>query len=203
MAEADTKDVRELRLEGAGLFLIVAFLGAGLVGAFFLGRWYERSSAPPVGLDQLASDPLANVVAPGEVEDVDADVGAFDTIAGSTQAEPQRQATPQPKPAEEPPATQTKPQAQPQAQPATQAPAAPEGSWYVQIAAFRDRSSADRVVGELDRAGYAVKVFSEDGAGGRLYRVRVGGFATRDQAATKAAELITKGYDGAFPKKVD
>ena len=84
MAERQGNDVRELRLEGAGLFLIVAFLGAGLIGAFFLGRWYERSSAPPAGLDRLASDPLENVVPPESVEDVDATANNFDTVEGAT-----------------------------------------------------------------------------------------------------------------------
>ena len=191
MPEKDS-EVRELRLEGAGLFIIVAFLGAGLVGAFFLGRWYERSSAPSAALQSLASDPLENVVAPAEVENVDVAAGAFDTIEGQTQAEPSRQATP-------PPAEQ------PRETPVEQAETTPEaaaGKFFVQIAAFRDRSSADKVVGELEGGGYPVKVFSEDGASGRLYKVRVGGYATRDEAASVAAVLNTKGYAGAFPTEV-
>jgi cell division septation protein DedD len=192
-------EVRELRLEGAGLFLIVAFLGAGLIGAFFLGRWYERSSAPPVGLSQLASDPLENVVPPDQVEDVDSGANNFDKVDGSTVAEPARQATA--------PAAQdsdTKPVEKPQQAPAQAKPAAASGgSFYVQIAAFRDRSSADKVVGELTSGGYAANVFSENGPSGQLYKVRVGGFATRDEAAAIAGELKTKGHAGAFPTEID
>jgi len=200
MAERQGNEVRELRLEGAGLFLIVAFLAAGLVGAFFLGRWYQRSSAPPVGLDQLASDPLGNVVPPDKVEDVDAAANSFDIVEGSTVAEPQRQATPpaardsDAQPVEEPPRRPVQ----------TGAPAsAAAGSFYVQIAAFRDRSSAERVAAELTSGGYTANVFSEDGASGQLFKVRVGGFATRDEAATIAGELKTKGHAGAFPTKID
>lgn len=193
MADQDN-EVRELRLEGAGLFLIVAFLGAGLVGAFFLGRWYERSSAPPAGLDRLASNPLENVVPPDKVEDVDAGANSFDTVNGSTVAEPARQATP--------PAARdsdTKAVEQPTQQP----PSASAGPFYVQIAAFRDHSSAREIAGELTSGGYAANVFSEDGPSGQLFKVRVGGFATRDEAATIAAELKTKGHPGAFPTKID
>lgn len=199
MAERQGNEVRELRLEGAGLFLIVAFLGAGLVGAFFLGRWYERSSAPPVGLDQLASNPLENVVPPDQVEDVDASANRFDTVDGSTVAEPERQATP--------PVAQdsgAQPVEEPQRQPhQTTAPAAGKGSFYVQIGAFRDRSSADQVATELTSAGYAANVFSENGPSGQLFKVRVGGYDTRDEAATIAGELKTKGHAGAFPTKID
>ena len=195
MAERDS-EVRELRLEGAGLFIIVAFLGAGLVGTFFLGRWYERSSAPPAGLESLASDPLENVVPPEEIENVDAGAGAFDTIDGATRAEPSRQATPPP------PVEQPKETAPPVEQAAAPKPEAPAGKIFVQIGAFRDRGSADKVVGELEGAGYPVKVFSEDGASGRLYKVRVGGYATHDEAASIAAVLNTKGHAGAFPTEV-
>jgi cell division septation protein DedD len=200
MAERQDKDVRELRLEGAGLFLIVAFLGAGLIGAFFLGRWYERSSAPPAGLDRLASDPLENVVPPEKIEDVDATANNFDTVDGSTVAEPDRQVTP-------PPAVETekKPvkQADPtQAQPTT-SPSATGGPFFVQIAAFRDRASADRVTGELSAGGYAAKIFSEDGPSGSLFKVRVGGYASREEAATIAGELKTKGHPGAFPTRIE
>jgi len=203
MAERQGNDVRELRLEGAGLFLIVAFLGAGLIGAFFLGRWYERSSAPPAGLDRLASDPLENVVPPESVEDVDATANNFDTVEGAIVAEPDRQATPPPvveiKEAEKKPVEQPAPR---QAQPSTPASAS-GGSFFVQIAAFRDRASADKVAGELSDDGYAANVFTEDGPSGQLFKVRVGGYATREEAATIAGELKTKGHAGAFPTKIE
>jgi cell division protein FtsN len=197
MAEK-TSEVRELRLEGAGLFIIVAFLGAGLVGAFFLGRWFERSSAPPAELQSLASDPLKNVVAPAEVENVDVAAGAFDTIEGQTKAEPSREVTP---PAVAKPLETTPPARQAQAPKETPS-AESKGKFFVQIAAFRDRSSAEKVVGELEGAGYPVRVFSEDGASGQLYKVRVGGYATRDEAASIAAVLNTKGHAGAFPTEI-
>ncbi len=195
MAERQDSEVRELRLEGAGLFLIVAFLGAGLVGAFFLGRWYERSSAPPAALTQLNSDPLENVVPPDRVEDVDSSANAFDTVDGSTVAEPQRQAVP-PAPRDAEPAPR-KPE------PVAAATKPSGGPFWVQIAAFRDRGSADRVAGELTSGGYDASVFSEDGPSGQLFKVRVGGFATRDEAATIAGELKTKGHSGAFPTEIE
>lgn len=191
MADQDQdKDVRELRLEGAGLFIIVALLVAGIAGAFFLGRWYERSSAPSASHANLTSDPLEHVVTPDAVEAVGVEAGRFDKIDGAIEAEPQRQATPPPLKASE------------SAQPAEQQARASEGSFYVQIAAFRDRGSADKVVGELSAASYPVKVFSENGASGQLYKVRVGGYATREEAAAVAAELNTKGHAGAFPTEV-
>ena len=203
MAKREDNAVRELRLEGAGLFVIVAFLGASLVGAFFLGRWYERSSGEPIA--QFASDPIENVVdaegletAPVEpAESVELEAGQFDRVDNEVQAEPSRQAV------------DTTPEKRPEPEPEPEKPApavtsnATGGSHYVQIAALRDQGSAEKVVTELQNMGYPVRLFSEDEGSGRLYRVRVGGYATRDEASKAAAELKTKGHPGAFPTKVD
>lgn len=205
MAQRREKEVRELRLEGAGLFVIVAFLVAILVGAFFLGRWWEQSSGEPTDLAKLASDPLENVVDAEQLESVELEGGHFDQVGGDVQAEPQRQAI---QPAEK------KPEPEVEKQPAkptpareaatTAAPAATQGGpFYVQIAALRDRSSADKVVSELEALSYPVRLFSEDEGSGKLYRVRVGGYATRDEAALAAAKLKTQGHPGAFPTKVE
>jgi len=205
MAQRREKEVRELRLEGAGLFVIVAFLAAILVGAFFLGRWYEQSSGEPTDLAKLASDPLENVVDAEQLESVELEGSHFDQVGGDVKAEPQRQAI---KPAEKKPEPVVQQEApKPQATTTKAAASAPSatqgGDFYVQIAALRDRSSADKVVSELEALGYPVRLFSENEGSGKLYRVRVGGYATRDEAAMAAAKLKTQGHPGAFPTKVE
>jgi cell division septation protein DedD len=205
MAQRREKEVRELRLEGAGLFVIVAFLVAILVGAFFLGRWYEQSSGEPTDLAKLASDPLENVVNAEQLESVELEGSHFDQVGGEVKAEPQRQTITPPEKKPEPVVQREAPKQEP-VPPKASAPtsaATQGGDFYVQIAALRDRSSADKVVSELKALNYPVRLFSENEGSGKLYRVRVGGYATRAEAEMATAKLKTQGHPGAFPTKVE
>ena len=77
------------------------------------------------------------------------------------------------------------------------------GKWYVQVFAGRDRNSAEGLVRELEAAGYSVRLFSEREGRGALYKVRVGGYPTRDAAAGAADKLKGEGHAGAFPTEVE
>ncbi len=183
----DRNEVRELRLEGLGLFVTLSLLVAGLGGAFLLGRWYERSAAPAGAVHALSGDPLANVVEMEEPVDLADTANHFDTLGGAEkEAEPERQAqraTPPPRNA-----------------PAAQASGGP---FFVQIVAVRDRQSAEHFVQRLGSEGYPVRLFSVADGSQTLYKVRVGGYGSQDQARARAQELVGKGYAGAWVTRID
>jgi cell division septation protein DedD len=193
--------VREFRLEGVGLLLVGGLLIVLLGGAFYVGRWYERQVNPPqaatLGLD-AADDPLANVAAAEPAADVDEGAGYFDDLEGEQkELEPERQAREAARAEPPPPAPASTTAPAPAAAPAT------GGRFYVQVVAGRDRSAIENVVNELSRKGYSVRLFSEPEGGGTLYKVRVGGYGTRDGARDVAQKLKTEGYAGAWVTEVE
>jgi len=83
----------------------------------------------------------------------------------------------------------------PQRPPATTTTApAPAGSLTLQVASLRDAQTADKMVADLRKAGYSVHRTSVTIPGkGRWYRVQVGRFADRAQAAQTIRVLESKG----------
>jgi cell division septation protein DedD len=78
-------------------------------------------------------------------------------------------------------------------------PAAAEGTFYVQVAAFTDRAQAGAEADKFRKRGYPVVVADPRPTDNKAwYRVRVGGYATRE----KAAEALTK-LNAAAKKKTD
>jgi DedD protein len=67
----------------------------------------------------------------------------------------------------------------------------------VQIAAFTDDKGAKALAGKLEKAGYA-SAYTEpvETSRGTLWRVRVGGFATRPDAEAARTKLKTDGWNG-------
>lgn len=187
--ERDDEKVRELRLEGPFLLVAGGVLLAALIGAFFFGRWYERQLRPAALLARDAGDPLANVAAVEEAPaDVDESAGYFDRLQGDEQAlEPGREVGA---------ATPATPAAPPPQRVAP--PPAAGGSYFVQVFAGRDEAAAAGLVQTLEAAGYAVKLHTEREGQGALYKVRVGGYATPEQAREAARHLQREGYAGAW-----
>lgn len=181
---------RELRLEGFRLLAGVVGLGgvllAAIAAAFLLGRWVERRSHPvsPAG-DELSQ------VRPAPYLDAEEGLTHFDRVGGPDQPrEPAREI--------------------PDAGAATAPPAAPagelpgeEGAFYVQVFAGRDRSSAEELVGRLQRGGYRVRVVSEREGQDSLYKVRVGGYPSSERAREVMAELHRGGFPGAWVSRSD
>jgi DedD protein len=80
--------------------------------------------------------------------------------------------------------------------PATPAPAIAEG-FAVQIAAFTDDKGANALAAKLRKAGYeAAYVEPAETSRGTMWRVRVGGFATRQDADAARAKLKGDGWNG-------
>jgi cell division septation protein DedD len=180
--ESRGDEPRELRLEGGVLAAAVGVLLALLLGAFQLGRVVERWTTPARATS--AADPLGNV----EPEPVEASEKPtfFDTVSGpGKEAEPGREA-------------QAK--AGPPAQP--QAPVTP-GPWFVQVFVGRDRQAAEDVVRSLRAKRYPVRIDAvSEGSSGNLFKVRVGGFPTKEAADAGAERLHGDGHSGTWVVRV-
>ena len=182
--EAERRDEpREFRLEGGLLAIAGGVLIALLFGSFQLGRVVERWSVPARAAS-LASDPLGSV----EQEAVEASEKAtfFDTLSGpGKEAEPAREA-------------QAK--APPPAPP--YAPVSP-GTWFVQVFVGRDRQATEDVVRSLRAKRYPVRIDAvAEGSSGSLFKVRVGGFPTKEAADAGAERLHGDGHSGTWVVRV-
>ena len=198
----DDAGVREFRLEGLSLLLVGGVLLVLLSGAFYAGRWYERQ-VHPGGRPAAAAgdeDPLASVARVSPEAEIDDEADFFDTTGGDeTQLEPQRE-VPQ-RTADEPaPPGPADSAPEPKEAPASEAAAR---GFYVQVFAGRDHDAAEKLVDELTGKGLGVRLFTEREGRGALFKVRVGGYPTRDEARTAAESLKRDGYAGAWVTTVE
>jgi cell division septation protein DedD len=173
---------REIRLEGGKLLAAAVVLIALLAGAFLLGRAVERQGAPTPSTAG-GGDPLPRV----DTEPTEATEKPtfFDTVTGpGKEAEPKREA-----------ATAAPPTATPP-------PAVSPGSWYVQVFVGRDRAAAEEVVRTLRGLGYPVRTDAVSEGSGSLYKVRVGGYPTKDLADAGAEKLHRDGQASTWVVKL-
>jgi len=170
---------RELRLEGWVLAVVGGVLVALLIGAFQLGRAVERWGAPARAASPTG-DPLGNVEQ--EIVDSTEKLTFFDTLSGSgKEAEPAREAKAKP------------------AVPAPSAVTVTPGPWFVQVFVGRDRQAAEEVVASLRSKRYPVRIDGvQEGTSGKLFKVRVGGFPTKEAAETGADRLHGDGHTGTW-----
>jgi DedD protein len=82
------------------------------------------------------------------------------------------------------------------AQGATPATPAKAEGFVVQLAAFADDKGANSLANKLKKNGYAAYVQPVETSRGTLWRVRVGGYATRPEAEAARATLKGEGYSG-------
>jgi len=174
---------KELRLEGWVLAVVGGVLVALLIGAFQLGRVVERWGAPARAVSQTG-DPLSSVEQ--DVVDSTEKLTFFDTLSGSgKEAEPAREA-------------KAKPAASAQAEVALT-----PGPWFVQVFVGRDRQAAEEVVRSLKAKRYPVRIDGvSEGASGKLFKVRVGGFPTKEAAESGAERLRGDGHTGTWVVRI-
>ncbi|MDE0129787.1 MAG: SPOR domain-containing protein [Gammaproteobacteria bacterium] len=80
---------------------------------------------------------------------------------------------------------------------AAETPAAQAGpQWAVQLGSFSSRANADALSEWCREQGYGVKVVTGQDGGRTLHRVRVGPYASREDADTAIAELALLGRRG-------
>jgi DedD protein len=78
---------------------------------------------------------------------------------------------------------------------AAPAVAATEG-YVVQLAAFADDKGANALAGRLKKSGYGAYVEPVQTSRGTLWRVRIGGYPSRDAADAARDKLKTEGQNG-------
>jgi len=175
------EEPRELRLEGFGLAIVGGIILALLFGAFQLGRAVERWNAPA----RASSSSESSGGAEQDAVDATEKLTFFDTLSGpGKEAEPGRQAQPKPK-----------------GETAAAPPVAP-GSWFVQVFVGRDRQAAEDVVRSLRAQSYPVRIDSVSEGTGSLFKVRVGGYATKEAAEAGAEKLHADGHAGTWVVRV-
>jgi DedD protein len=82
------------------------------------------------------------------------------------------------------------------ATPASDAAPTTTSGFVVQLAAFADDKGANALANKLKRANYAAYVEPVTTSRGTLWRVRVGGYASRPDADAARAKLKDEGYSG-------
>jgi len=185
--ERQETPAREIRVEGVGLLVLVGAVVVLMGAAFFGGVWVGRSTSPGSSTTALgaapegAVEPAPEAAPPGNY---------FDRVQGTEKsAEPQRQVSPPPRSV-----VGLAGEASP--------PAASPGTYFVQVFAGRDRSTADAVVKSVTERGYRVRVDTSREGADTLYKVRVGGYVTQDEARAAAERLKKEGESGAWVTQV-
>lgn len=77
--------------------------------------------------------------------------------------------------------------------PAPTAPLANRSGWSVQLGAFSDKANADQLSRRVETFGFSAFVSEFRSGGQTMYRVRVGGFDTENQADAAASSISAHG----------
>jgi len=193
------KDFREIQVSSS--LLVVIFLGVLALGVFIflLGVSVGKKQAGIASPTQIVTQQIPEPVKEPPVKPTSSETAseaAANPIAGDTRpaAEP-----PAPKSSVKEPVVEKAPASKPPAE-AKKAPAvSSSGLYYVQVAAFTERSQAQAAADRFKKQGYTAVVASPRPSDTRTwYRVRLGGYATRE----RAADLLTK-LNAAAGKKTD
>ncbi len=194
------KDFREIQVSSS--LLVVIFLGVLALGVFIfllgvsVGKKQGGGTVPTQIVTQQIPEPVKEpAVKPTPIETAlgtDADGGT--PPASSPSAAPAEGPAPKPA-AKEPAAAPRTSAAKPPAE--IQKPAA--GLYYVQVAAFTDRTQAQAAADRYRKQGYTAVVSGPKPTDAKTwYRVRLGGYASRG----RAVDLLGK-LNAAAGKKTD
>lgn len=174
------KEFREIQVSST--LLVVIFLGVLALGVFIfllgvsVGKNQARLSAPTQVVTQQIPEPVRETPVKPPPEE---------TVAAASSA---------PKTTAKDPATKA-----PSDTAAAKKTTAPSGPlYYVQVAAFNDRSLAEALAETFRKQGYTVIIHPRPTSTRTWYRVRLGGYADRD----RAADLLNK-LNAAAGKKTD
>lgn len=200
------RDFREIQVSSS--LLVVIFLGVLALGVFIfllgvsVGKKQAAAAAPTQIVTQQIPEPAKEPPAKTETSGTTEGTGSNPASQVSNpllSAADAPAAKPAPKEtvADKPVSTSTKPAAEPKRTPVT-APAS-SGLYYVQVAAYTDRAQALAGAEKYRKQGYTVVVTDPKPTEARTwYRVRLGGYATRDRAVSLLAKL-----NAAAGKKTD
>ncbi len=204
MESSDSREPSYYEVALTNRQVLIAFVAllTCMVAAFFAGVWIGRG-APAGG----AGPAVAARATPGPPASATPEIDQLSFFSGAeagsrttaTPAAPPARRQPSPTPEPTRPAATAAPAPAPTPTPrpaptraATAAPAATAaatGTVFVQVYSSTNGARAREIAADLRKAGFPV-VLAESPSGARLnYRVRVGPFATRDQAEAAAVKL--------------
>jgi len=187
------KDFREIQVSSS--LLVVIFLGVLALGVFIfllgvsVGKKQVRLTAPT----QIVTQPIAEPVKeqPVKPSPADTESAAVAPVSGEPAPKSAPPAATVKAPVEKAPA-ETKKTAPPPVTAAT-------GLYYVQVGAFTERAQAQAAADRYKRQGYTAVVANPKLSDTKnWYRVRLGGYASRDRAVDLLAKL-----NAAAGKKTD
>jgi cell division septation protein DedD len=183
------KDFREIQVSST--LLVVIFLGVLALGVFIflLGVSVGKKQASVATPTQIVTQQI-----PEPVKEPSVKPTASESASGNVTSAPPDAAASQPAPAP------AKPQPKETAvdkTPVTKAPAV-SGLYYVQVAAFTDKTQAQAFADKFKKQGYTTSLSPRATSTKTWYRVRLGGYKSRDQAVDLLAKL-----NAAAGKKTD
>lgn len=190
------------RLVGAAALM----LGVIVVSPLLLDR--EQDVKPPVSTEIPAVPETARTTLnalPGSSGDVDVTAnGAASeqstsrvTLANEARQPVKTEPAPKAEAARPAPAPAARPEPKKaEEKPAKKSPAADGKGFYVQVLATSSERNAERLVRELSAKGYPAYKVSVSQKAGTLWRVRVGNYATRDEARGVQGTLVLDGHTG-------
>ena len=168
------------RIRGAGIWLAAVLLVGASVAA------QENEPQQPAPTKPVSTEELQR-----KIDELTKQLQVVQQQLIELQA--QQEALAKKPPAAPPPAKQVPPPAAPVAKPEKAAPAA-TGEWFVNFGSYARRDTAEVWSGKLDPRAGQVVVSTGTLDGKTLYRVRVVGLASREQAESIARQL-EKAYD--------
>jgi cell division protein FtsN len=193
------KDFREIQVSSS--LLVVIFLGVLALGVFIfllgvsVGKKQVSAAAPTQIVTQQIPEPVKELPVKPTSSETASD--AADQLPGAGASQPAAGA-----PATKPPAKQPVVDKAfvPKALAETKrTAAAPAGTlYYVQIAAFTERAQAQALADKYKTQGYTPVIDARATNTKTWYRVRLGGYASRDRAVDLLAKL-----NAAAGKKTD
>lgn len=183
------REIREIQLSRKQLVFL--FISAAVVAIviFLLGVAAGRDVRGGTG-EALASSGATEMVVPSDPPVQPAqDLTYHEMLTGTGARTPPPASTPVTPPT---PINETEP---PVPAPAAATPPAQAGDWFLQVGAFSGRPAADNLVASLKKLDVPAFVLAPSaGAADRLFRVRVGPYATQDEANGVRARLVREGY---------
>lgn len=189
------REFHEIQLSGKQLVFLFISLVVLAVVTFLLGVAVGKGVRGDMMDAPTSAAAATETVVPDEPPVQPAqELGYHDLLAGSG-TPPATSGPPATPPAENtPPPT---PVAEPVPAPAQTPPAAPAttGDWFLQIGAYSGRQAADGQVAALKKLNVpAFVLVPAAGSPDRLYRVRVGPYATQADADAVRVRLVREGF---------
>ncbi|MDR0771132.1 MAG: SPOR domain-containing protein [Burkholderiales bacterium] len=165
------------RLVGAVVLAVCAVI--------FVPMLLEKEPAPLGDNVEIIIPPVAPIKLPDTAPPPEEPVAPPSVVP----AEPPPSVTPVEPPPKPPTAETTPPRLPPTV-------AFAKGTYSIQLAAFTDDKGANAMVNRVKRAGYPAYTEPTDTARGMAWRVRIGPYKTREEAAVVRAHLKKDNYDG-------